>query len=480
MKLVWRKNHATPAPAPLSREERVVATVEERTAAAAHLARIADQDKLADPRTNPEVRPMVDALRNAQQRMLLRAEHGRTERRFRITDRHAADAELTLEAILQARQANSPARSVLALHRGRARFMGAALTASVALSCGSAAGVEALATANGAPELTGYVAEVGMVGLSTMAILYRSHLSQHGWDGGGWKDTVLWAMAIVPLLASVAANAAGAGPVGVACSIGAAAFGVFSHLIGDASSEALLAKAREVSGEDEAGLRAVAMGDDVFSAPAVEPVVADEPKPLEPAPATTPEVVAVEPVTNHSEIVTAPVGNQPTNHPAEAATPVSDHPREAATNHPGDDERPVENQPTTTEEPVTNHPEDRGGNRSETTEATTPQTVETTGRSEVKRPVGNRKNSRPGRPQSEENEEAVALYRQSVKNGEPMSQRVLAAKFNRSTGWARARIAEAGLQPVGRSPRPVENHPVTNHSDDRDDDRSETAKEATA
>jgi hypothetical protein len=70
------------------------------------------------------------------------------------------------------------------------------------------------------------------------------------------------------------------------------------------------------------------------------------------------------------------------------------------------------------------------------------------------------------------------MYRQSVADGNPMSQRVLAAKFNRSTGWARARIAEAGLQPVGRTSEPVGN-PVADTDDDRDDDRSETTREAT-
>ena len=256
MKLMWKR---TSAP--------VVAAVQDQTTQAAELARIDGQDRLTDPRTNPAVRPLLDRLRDEQHRLLLEAEHGRAKRRHRVEDRHRAEAELTLHAILQAKQASSPARSVLALHRGRAWFMGGSLTASVALSVGSAFGVGHLADELGAPKVTGWVAEVGMVGLSTITILYLAHLFRHGWAPTGLHRIVLGFLAIGPLLASVVANAFGAGPVGVACSVGAALFGVFSHLVSDNSAGALRMKAAEVGREDERALRATALGDDLFSVP---------------------------------------------------------------------------------------------------------------------------------------------------------------------------------------------------------------------
>lgn len=260
MRLMWRQ---TSRP--------VVESVQDQTSKAEHLARIPGQDRLTDPRTNPAVRALLDRLRNERHQMLLEAEHGRAKRRHRVDDRHRAEAELTLHAILQAKQAASPARSVLALHRGRTCFMGASLTASVALSVGSAFGVGHLADEIGAPKVTGWVAEVGMVGLSTIVIIYLAHLFRHGWVPSGLHRVLLGFLAIGPLLASVVANAFGAGPVGVACSVGAALFGVFSHLVSDNSAGALRKKADEVGGEDEKVLRATALGDDLFALPSGQP-----------------------------------------------------------------------------------------------------------------------------------------------------------------------------------------------------------------
>lgn len=242
----------------------VVDAVNQQTVQAAELARIDGQDRLTDPRTNPAVRPLLDRLRNEQHRLLLEAEHGRAKRRHRVEDRHRSEAELTLDAILQAKQASSPARSVLALHRGRTRFMGGSLMASVALSVGSAFGVGHLADELGAPKVTGWVAEVGMVGLSTITILYLAHLFRHDWQPSTVHRILFGFLAVGPLLASVVANAYGAGPVGIACSIGAALFGVFSHLVSDNSAGALRKKAGEVGREDERALHAVAVGDDLF------------------------------------------------------------------------------------------------------------------------------------------------------------------------------------------------------------------------
>lgn len=245
----------------------VVASVEQQTTQAAALAHIAGQGRLADPRTNPAVRAHADRLRDEQHRQALDAEHSRLLRRHRVADRRADHAERTLEAIRAARETTSAARSVMALHRGRARFLGVALAASLALSAGSAIGVAYLAHKLGAPSTIGYLAEIGLTGLTTTVILYRSHLAQHGGTVEGWQSRVLWALMLAPLAASITANLLGVGPVGVFCSIGAAAFSLLSYVIADRSAAALRARADQVTGDEEAALQRAAMGDDLFTAP---------------------------------------------------------------------------------------------------------------------------------------------------------------------------------------------------------------------
>src|SRR5690606_8952055 len=154
----------------------VVDAVREQTEQAAALAEIDGQDRLADPRLNPATRRRADELRTEQLTRALDAEHSRLLRRHRVADRHAAEAEETLQAIALARQAASPARSVLALHRGKRLYLRLSLAASLTLSAGSAMGVEAAARALNAPTGSGYIAEVGLTGLSTAVILYRAHL----------------------------------------------------------------------------------------------------------------------------------------------------------------------------------------------------------------------------------------------------------------------------------------------------------------
>lgn len=250
MNLIWRKRG----------DDNVVASVEEQTAAAAELARIDGQDRLTNPRTNPAVRGHADQLRDQQHRLILDDEHTRLVRRHRVSDQRADHAERALEAIQSAREASSAARSVLALHQGRTRFMGATLAASLTLSSGSAMGVAALARQLHAPGAVGYIAEVGLTGLTTTVILYRSHLAQHGGQIRDWKSGVLWLLMVAPLAASMVANAFGSGPVGIACSVGAAAFSLLSYVIADASSEALRIQAERVTGEDESKLREIATG----------------------------------------------------------------------------------------------------------------------------------------------------------------------------------------------------------------------------
>lgn len=250
-----------------NRRPDVVTSVEQQTTQAAALAHITGQSRLADPRTNPAVRAHADRLRDEQHRRALEAEHSRLLRRHRVADRHADHAEKTLEAIRAARETTSAARSVMALHKGRGRFLAVALAASLALSAGSAIGVAHLARLLGAPALIGYLAEIGLTGLTTTVILYRSHLAQHGGRVAGWQARVLWALMLAPLGASITANAVSVGPVGVFCSVGAAAFSLLSYVITDRSAAALRDRAAEVTGEQESELQRVAMGNDLFTLP---------------------------------------------------------------------------------------------------------------------------------------------------------------------------------------------------------------------
>lgn len=249
----------------------VVDTVNAQTDQASALAGIRGQSLLGSPLTNPAVREHADRLRDDQQRAALTLEHRRVTRRGRVADRRAAHAEKALEAIATARETASPALSVVALHAGRRRFMGVALAASLALSVGSALGVEELAQTWGARAGVGYLAEVGLTGLSTATILYRSHLAQHTHRAGTsvplWQVRVLWVLMLVPLLGSIAASAAGSGPVGALCSVGAAAFALLAYVVADRSSAVLRDTATLVDRTDEEALRREAAGEDLFALP---------------------------------------------------------------------------------------------------------------------------------------------------------------------------------------------------------------------
>lgn len=247
----------------------VVSSVAEQTAAAEALAEIRGQDRLMDPATNPAVREHADRLRDDEHRQELSARHRRKARGIRVEDRRAADAERALEVIYEARRMGSPAQSVLALHRGRRIFLGITQAASLALSVGSATGPAALATQHNVWAGVGYIAEIGLTGLSTTAVMYKAHLSAHaGARVTGWRSWILWLLMIAPLSGSIVANAITHGFVGVFCSIGAALFALLSYVVGDLSSEALARRAAEVTGADEDHLRTVATGGGADTTPA--------------------------------------------------------------------------------------------------------------------------------------------------------------------------------------------------------------------
>ena len=268
-----------PAPRRLRRKTAsvdVVADIERRTADAKALADVAGQNLLQDARTNPAVRAHAVELHNAEHKRQITAASDQRMRRIDVNAGRAAHAARSLEVIQMAEEKNSPAHSVLALHDGRKRFMTASMICSTLLSVGSATGIMALAQKHGAPgttgDVVGAVAELGLTGISTMAVLYRTHLTSHRsmTDEGGsahridgaWQDAGLWFLTVAPLVAGVAANAVAHGAVGIFCSVGAVMFSVFSYIVSDRSSHALRTRAAEVSKEDKEELFLVATGQD--------------------------------------------------------------------------------------------------------------------------------------------------------------------------------------------------------------------------
>lgn len=244
---------------------RVAEKVRSRADEAAQLAKIPGQHRLTDPRTNPAVRAYADELRDDQHRQQLGAEHARIARRYRVQDRRASRAEQALAALQDARDAGSAAKAVLALHAGRTRFMGAALAASLTLSAGSAMGVENLAVKHHAHPGSGYIAEIGLTGLTTTVILYRSHIAQNRGATTKLYGALMWVLMVAPLATSMTANAVAAGAVGVFCSVGAAAFSLLSYIIADTSAQSILKQADRVSDDDEDQLRDIASGDELFA-----------------------------------------------------------------------------------------------------------------------------------------------------------------------------------------------------------------------
>lgn len=271
----------------------VVTLVQDQTRQAAELARIDGQDRLTDPRTNPAVRPHADRLRNIQHREALNAEHARRLRKHRVEDRHAEYAEKALDALQEAREASSAAKSVLTLHARRRFYMRTSLFTSVALAGGSAMGLEAVAANNDTiPTGTGVISEVGLTGLATLVILARSDLAQHGGElkRTDWRNWALWTLMVVPLAASMAANIHGGNFLGALCASGAAAFSLFSYVVGVLFADAAKEKAAKVTGDDEATLRKIATGHDLFAVPTPDPVPTSDHKPSDHTVDTAPPV----------------------------------------------------------------------------------------------------------------------------------------------------------------------------------------------
>jgi hypothetical protein len=117
---------------------------------------------------------------------------------------------------------------------------------------------------------------------------------------------------------------------------------------------------------------------------------------------------------------------------------------------------------TTPNDHTGDHYNDRSNDQATTRSRPAQTTTKATGRSRRDKAVADQPKPQPT---TEDNKRAVAAYRQSVKDGRPLSQRTLARKFGFSKTWARDRIQEAGPQPVGSGRLPVDHGPVADPKD---------------
>lgn len=219
----------------------VVATLQEQVRQAQALASVPEQALLSDPKLNPTTRGMADSLTAARLQTELELEHRRELRRAREQDRKEERAARRAAAIDNAREATSDENIALDMTTRRRRFTLGALGASLLCSVGSAMGVEAAVQAAypNAFDGVGYLAEVGLTGMATMAIAWRGGLAGSKAKLDGLPVPVLNGMIAIPLIASIIASTAGSGPVGAVCSIAAAAFAWMAYLISVTGAEAV-------------------------------------------------------------------------------------------------------------------------------------------------------------------------------------------------------------------------------------------------
>ena len=220
----------------------VVSDLQERTRQAQELDAIPRQELLADPRLNPETRAAADRLQAERLSTGLEMEHRRELRRVRETDRREEERIRAAAAVDAARAATDPAYTVLDMVRSRTRFSRLCLGASIVLSIGSAMSLEtALATHYpAAADGVGYIAEITLTGMSTVAILWAGKLARAGrLPDTGLVRNLLVGLMIVPLLISMVGATLGSGPVGAITSAGSAAFAVMAYLVAVTSSAAI-------------------------------------------------------------------------------------------------------------------------------------------------------------------------------------------------------------------------------------------------
>ena len=220
----------------------VVTDLQHRTRQAQALASVPNQGLLADPRLNPDTRSDADRLQAERLATGLEMEHRRELRRVRETDRREEERIRAAAAVDAARAATDPAYTVLDMVRSRTRFSRLCLGASIVLSIGSAMSLEAALATHypAAADGVGYIAEITLTGMSTVAILWAGKLARAGrLPGTGLVRNLLVGLMIVPLLISMVGATLGSGPVGAITSAGSAAFAVMAYLVAVTSSDAI-------------------------------------------------------------------------------------------------------------------------------------------------------------------------------------------------------------------------------------------------
>lgn len=205
--------------------------VQKAVQAAKTLASIPGQELLEDAAHNPSTRAKYDTLTAQRLERELELTHKRRLRAAEEADRKEGETAEIDRAIAAARKATSPARTVLDMTRHQRTFGRVVLTASLALSVGSAMGMAALVDSMDGPVPVGYLAEVGLTGLSTTVIIWRGILARAGAEIEDTTQKLFAFLVAVPLLVSIVGSSIGSGPVGAACSIGSALFAGLAYLI---------------------------------------------------------------------------------------------------------------------------------------------------------------------------------------------------------------------------------------------------------
>src|SRR5690554_489484 len=226
----------------------VVAALQEQVRQAQALASVPRQELLRDPRLNPATRGVADALEAERLRARLEAEHRSALRAQQERERQAEEAVRAAAAVDSARAATDPALTVLSVVRSRRRFTAICLAASLALSVGSAMGLESAVQRYhpAAPTGIGYIAEVALTGMSTAAIVWSGLLARTGARFSGPVRAALGALVALPLAVSAVGATLGSGPVGAVTSLGSAAFAALAWLVATTAATATAALLNEI------------------------------------------------------------------------------------------------------------------------------------------------------------------------------------------------------------------------------------------
>lgn len=238
--------------------------VQKAVQAAKTLASIPGQELLEEAAHNPATRPKYDTLTARRLERELELTHKRRLRAAEEADRKEGETAEIDRAIAAARKATSPARTVLDMTRHQRTFGRVVLTASLALSIGSAMGMAELVAGMDGPVPVGYLAEVGLTGLSTTVIIWRGILARAGAEVEDTTQKLFAFLVAVPLLVSIVGSSIGSGPVGAACSIGSALFAGLAYLINTSAAATIgqaIAKidaATKKNGKKEEGVAAPA------------------------------------------------------------------------------------------------------------------------------------------------------------------------------------------------------------------------------